>query len=1069
MRLHHPAIVVLALAFAGGPEGLPAAAAAARGGAGLALQGPDLPDGLRSPAPSTPCYVLLTADRGTLESPPLIDPFIEAARARGLRVVVRIADAEWQPIGAWFGRVQAFAAAVGARVDAWQILGPEGAALAPREYAYVLKNARVALRAVGAQGEVVSLPLPGDAAWTEALFAEDAGPYIDIVAAADRDSFAAVAETRDRLHARVPIWITDAPLDAGHPAIAAVRDYLEATAAGSEVILFAAPPASAAADAAAAALVFARSLFPPALRPAAAGSLPFDPAGAIEGGGAAKPVPVAIVALPFFDAETRDGLAAYRLRPASRAGEPVHPGESPSAGESTSAGEPPPAPVAIRLTLRSHIETVDLVVPSTGRTRRLAESAPAGAVIELPVRDEYLVVRYRVAAATLPVKETTSVGAISELTAEEIIAREREVRGIQDARLAHYEAKATIAIHYRLAALGETIDLVTENRLFVKEGVQDYQQTALYVNGALWRGKDPPYLPYLQPETVAEVPLNILLDERYRYALEGRETVDGRECYVLSFEPAEATTEILYKGRVHIDTRLFTRVRMAAVQTVVNEPLRSNEVVYRYGPVAASGGEVWLPQTISGQMTFELLGYSLAVEREATYTDYRTNEDGFAARRETAYDSGRPLFRETDSGFYRLEKDGDQESLQRLDAPRNTLLLMGMSVGEDGDLGFPFAGVNFFDYDFHGTGTQFNLAWAGPFADISWNQPNLFDVPVGRRPWSLALQGSFNALETEDENATSSGTPSDDRVDILRELARATMSIPVGDFLRFSVETRWMYQNFDRQEDTSPSFVLPSTDVEGVAGGRLEYSRLGYLFDVWGEWGRRSEWALWGLPGQRWSEDDIDFTRLGADLRKSVYFGIYNKLSVGVSGFEGRSLDRFSRFELGDFRAARVRGFNGSGIHFDRGLVAEASWSFPISHSLRADLGVQDGFVHSGDDFGDGYERVIGSGLSLEFSGPWSTFVSVRLSAALSSTILDKGGGGDLRVVFFKTFDKWSRKGGSHRPPAVPIAPSAGDEAAPAPVPSPSPPTTPQPAPGRSGGGAVSPPRTSSGAPAPGR
>jgi hypothetical protein len=126
-----------------------------------------------------------------------------------------------------------------------------------------------------------------------------------------------------------------------------------------------------------------------------------------------------------------------------------------------------------------------------------------------------------------------------------------------------------------------------------------------------------------------------------------------------------------------------------------------------------------------------------------------------------------------------------------------------------------------------------------------------------------------------------------------------------------------------------------------------------------------------------------------------------------------------------------VRGFNDSGIHFDRGLVAEASWSFPLGRSLRADLGVQDGFVHCGDDFGDGYERVIGSGLGLQFSGPWSTFVNVRLSRALSTTIPDKGSGGDLRVVFFKTFDKWSRKGGSHRPPAVPVVPATPEGDAP--------------------------------------
>jgi hypothetical protein len=57
----------------------------------------------------------------------------------------------------------------------------------------------------------------------------------------------------------------------------------------------------------------------------------------------------------------------------------------------------------------------------------------------------------------------------------------------------------------------------------------------------------------------------------------------------------------------------------------------------------------------------------------------------------------------------------------------------------------------------------------------------------------------------------------------------------------------------------------------------------------------------------------------------------------------------------------------------------------------------------------------------------------VRVGRALSTTIPDKGGGGDIRVVFFKTFDKWSRKGGDHRPPPVPIdtVPGEGDKALP--------------------------------------
>jgi len=65
----------------------------------------------------------------------------------------------------------------------------------------------------------------------------------------------------------------------------------------------------------------------------------------------------------------------------------------------------------------------------------------------------------------LPVKEQAQVGAIAELTAEEIIAREREMRGVQATRYSYYEANAT-SDPYRLAVLNETVDLTTDNRIY---------------------------------------------------------------------------------------------------------------------------------------------------------------------------------------------------------------------------------------------------------------------------------------------------------------------------------------------------------------------------------------------------------------------------------------------------------------------------------------------------------------------------------------------------------------------------------------------------------------------------
>jgi len=1017
-----------------------------RSGVGLAAitNKPDaflqVPEGLLSIAPETPCFLLASVGQAEMEEPSRLDPLFDQARERGLRLVIRLLDEKWLSVADWSARIAAFAQSAGDRVDAYQLLGPDAIRVPAREYAFLLKNARVAVRAAGSPALIVSAPLDTSSlSWAEDLFSEDAAPYLDVVAALDHRALDDVMALRDRRHARVPVWITDAVVDPAAPLTSAAGTYLEALAVGAEMVLFAAPaqepvaliappfvPPAPPFRSQAEMLSRLRAHFPPGLRPAAAGALPFDPARATSGG--VEPGPPALDVLPFFDSETRDGVAAYRRAPAG-------------------ASEPGEAHAAVRFTLRAPVESLDLLAPEAGEARVISGGSPAGAVAELPLRDTYLLLRYRVAAAAVPVKERAQVGALSELTAEEIIAREREVRGVQDARLRHYEAKATVSIHYRIALLNESIDLSTENRLYVKDGKQDYEQTALYVNGALWRGKSPPYLPYIQPGKVGEVPLDIVLDERYHYLLEGREKTDGRECYVLLFEP-DVSTESLYHGRVFIDVERFNRIRMEAKQTGLTEPVRSNEVVFRYAPVPVSWGEAWLPSDMTGQMTFEVLGYNLVVERRAAYTDYETNQDGFENRRTEAYESGRPLFRETDSGLFRLDAKGGLEELRSLDTPRNTLLVFGTSVGDDGDFSFPFAGVNFFDFNFKGSGTQFNLAWAGPYADLAWTQPNLFDRPPGRRPVALTLQGSFNAVETDEENQTAEDIPPGHEIEVLREAMRASLAVPMGNFLKTTFEARALYQNFDDIDEFDPLFVLPVTNVEGGLTLSVDFARLGYLITVWGEAARRNRWERWGYDDQSFDERQRDFTRLGASFRKAFYLGAFNKLSFGLTGYEGRGLDRFSRFELGDFRSARVQGFNGSGIHFDRGLIAQASCAFPLGKSMRADVGVQQGFIHSEDDFGPGYERVTGSGLSLEFSGPWSTFVTVRTSYALASTIADTAGGGDVRVVFYRTFDRWSRRGGPGTPlsppPDAPPAPSEQPTTPPPPAPPPQTPDEPE-------------------------
>ena len=1063
-----------------------------RAGTGLAAAAA-LPEGLRSATPETPCWASFAARRADLDDPAALVALLDEARGRSLKTLVRLEEADREAGTGWTDRLLGLATALGDRVDAYQLLGEEAGRMPAKDYAFILKNARVSIRAAGSNAVILGPPFDLlDEAWPEQLFAEDAAPYLDVVSASHVTALERVMAVRDKGHPRAPVWVTDSALPEEGAIPAAIAGYLEAISAGAEVVIFreaqappestpAAPaplqpapepvasetpepetmaepvtsetpepgtasePATAATKPAPPALgevlTFLRSQFPPGLRPAAKGALPFNPAAAVAGSahgaqtgeenvsGQAAPgesAPAAgqdskvdLVVLPFFDEKTRDGLAAFR------------------AGEEDET--PPPA---VRLPLRSPVESLELITPERMQERTLSGAAGPGATVILPLRPGYRLLRYRLALEAIPVKESTGVDASAELTAEEIIAFERERSGVQKVRVDHYEAKAVINLHWRLASIGETLDLASENRLYVHDGKEDYEQLSLFVNGARWRSKEPPKLPFVQPDKVGEMPLDIALDEQYRYTLEGREKIDGRECYVLSFEPIDPS-QSLYHGKVYIDRILFTRVRMEVVQTALTPPVRSSEIVFSYGPVPSDVGEVWLPVNIDGQMVYELLGYTLAIEREHIYTDFRINEPGIDERVAQAFDSGRPVFRDTDKGLQRVRIVDGEETFESLDRPRNTLFVFGFSAGEEGDLSFPFAGVNFFDFNFLDSGTQFNLAVAGPFVDISWNQPNVLAESV-RKPWSVAVQSSLTAIELEDQLATDAGTLSQDRVDILSQEFRATLGIPMGDFLRWSLQGRALYQNFDRQEKTSTSFVLPPTNTQGVFNLRLEFSRLGYQVAPWAEWGTRSDWGPWGrcadvpfeecdVPGARFSEDDRDFTRLGIDIRKSYYFGIFHKITLGLSGFEGRSLDRFSRFELGDFRSARVRGFNGSGIHFDRGVVGEVAYSFGISKALRAEVSIEEGIIQSEDDFLDGYERVIGSGLNLEFSGPWGTFVTVRIGAALTSTIPDKGEGADLRVVFFKTWDKWSPKGGKGTPPSQP--PPAPGPAAPDPVP----------------------------------
>src|SRR5262249_36858154 len=151
----------------------------------------------------------------------------------------------------------------------------------------------------------------------------------------------------------------------------------------------------------------------------------------------------------------------------------------------------------------------------------------------------------------------------------------------------------TLSYHYRAEALNQAVDSTSLNRFYWRDGVGEYQETDLYINGARWRGPAPS-LPFVEAEKVKEVPIDIRLDTSYVYRLEGRETIDDASCYVVTFEPI-ATDRSLYSGRVWVDAKSFVRRRLHLVQNNLKEPIISNVDTIDYGPVEGATREYWLP------------------------------------------------------------------------------------------------------------------------------------------------------------------------------------------------------------------------------------------------------------------------------------------------------------------------------------------------------------------------------------------------------------------------------------------------------------------------------------------
>lgn len=679
-----------------------------------------------------------------------------------------------------------------------------------------------------------------------------------------------------------------------------------------------------------------------------------------------------------------------------------------------------------------------LVDPVTGELLRVGSNAlpdgEKGKSIRVRRSPHPQVVVFDKGAASpdfdLPPEEVETAG-MRELTAEEIIARYQQVQKVQDDRLERWTAKGRVDFHFKLAQAGSTIDLSIESNYFWERGGElEWEQVGYYFNGNRITWKKIPELPFIQPEKVITLPLDLTLDKTYRYRRVGRERVAGSEAYVLEFEPVDPDSPVaLYRGRVWIDTTTFVRVKANVIQTSLESPVLSNEEVDRYAVQSGPDGtDFWLLSEIDGQQLWSTAGRNLVVRRELVFREFELNPDPeeFERRRAEAYASKNQMLRDTDQGFRYLERQPDGSRTVKDKIDKNALFAaLGAFRDSSTDGISPLGGVNYFDYDVRGKNIQLNAFFAGVLGFLTVSKPDLFDRRI-----DATLDATLIGLKFEDKVFSGDQELLLERIENRPQNVALRLGVPAGQFFKFNFIGNFTVRQFFEEDEAalalarfnastktrSLSFTLPQDHLQTTGTVAVEFNRRGYTISAGASWAHRSSWEPWGLfdavadeyvtcdPDCRGIEAEPfrdSFATWDVTAFKEWYLPKFQKLRGEINYLDGSRLDRFSRYEFSFFGGDRLNGFSGSGVRFDRGLVGRVGYAFNLFEALRVDAALESALV---DPPLGRRQSHTGIGLSGSVVGPWRTVISLSYGYALASDIPDLEGEQEFLLLVLKLF-----------------------------------------------------------------
>ncbi|HVD92825.1 MAG TPA: sigma-E factor regulatory protein RseB domain-containing protein [Vicinamibacterales bacterium] len=654
-------------------------------------------------------------------------------------------------------------------------------------------------------------------------------------------------------------------------------------------------------------------------------------------------------------------------------------------------------------------QTLDLVAVSA--------SCPASAAVTSDMRgavadriDAGAVSAFRVRAAGTNQGFATGVdvAAARALTVEEIIARHQAAAARQAAEIKSEIAIGSLTLTFEAPGFVAPLTITSETTIYTIGGRTDLSQRNIRVNGVLFpTSGGVPRLPIIEPERAAAPPLAITLSDLYRYRLAGRESLAGRDCYLVAFAPRDRRAA-LYDGRVWIDASTFGMVRVSAAQTGLKGPITASEQTDDFSPDASGR---WLLARSSVHQNYEGAAVRTPIHRLLLIDRHEVNPPDFIARRAAAYGSTDVMLRDTPAGYRYLKNAGGKrqesgaetgheagkegvESAERVIAGRASrvrTLAFGVIVDPNITQPLPFAGLSYVDFDLFGTGAQFNGFFGGSYGQLAFSAPSL----RGTR-WQLAGR-AFGIASSYNDRAFEAGREQY-VLDIRQRPAQAAVWFlrPLSARAAVRLEYDWDYTRFGRAPETSPAFVVPRNQNAHALRLGLDLQRAGWQASLWGSYARRIGWRAWGLPGSSdYSPAHADFERYGATLFRSQSLSPRLTGRIEFAAMSGRDLDRFSRYAFGTFDN-RLHGYPAALIRYDRGAVVRTAIAWSASRFLRLDGFADSAAVHD-PGFSSNLRRYTGLGAALEAPAPFGTLLSLEWGFGLQG--IDTNGRQGTHVV----------------------------------------------------------------------